>query len=1261
MKIKVYAYILAISFFVLSSCAGYRQQYAKEAQNWKQSAPDPGKSLKHTMYLIGDAGNDSPDHHAPVLAYLKAKLAKEPESSSAVFLGDNIYEYGMPPKEDTDNRRVAEYRITSQLETLNDFKGRPVFIPGNHDWRGWGRKGLKRQENFVESYLNQRRGKTDKDSWESYFLPKDGCSGPEVVELNDNVVLVVVDSQWWLTDWDRDTKINEGCEIRNRDTFKFNFENIVRKYRNKNMVIAMHHPPYTYGPHGGKFTVKQHIFPLTEMNPGLYFPLPGLGSLSAIFRGTIGSRQDMANKNYRDLRAAILSAARKNGNFVIASGHEHGLQYIENDGQSFVVSGSGSKRSPVGMGKGSQFASSELGYSTLEFYEGGETWVQYWEVNAEGSHAEVVYRRKIKDKLAGSQEEPKQDFKEYEKHLDSTSHLLLKYPVKPINRFHEVVFGAHNRNLYLPAYTFPVLDLASFKGGVTAGKMGGGNQTNSLRVHNETGKEYVLRGMTKDVSRFLPFPFNRMVAAQFLAQENFLSTHPFAPLAVPKLAEAINVYHTNPTLYYTPTQPGLSPYNQIFGGAMNLVEERPSGKKWKKDHFFGYADKIMSTPDVVENLLDNNKYKVDEAWALRTRLLDFLVGDWDRHDDQWAWAAKESGGKTLYRPIPRDRDQAFSKYDGIVTNLASLTMPFLRQLQSFGPEIKSMKWNTWSARLFDRTFLNQLTWEQWQSEVKYVQQNLTDQVIENAFKAWPQQAQDMSAPYLTASIKARRDHLMEIAKTHFDFLAQSVNVIGTDEKERFEIDRMPGGRTRITAYEVSKKGKVKEQTYQRTFDYPITKAINIYGNGDDDEFIVKGDAKNGIRVRLIGGTGKDVFNDSSFVRSGVKKTIVYDDLGANTVKGGKETRDRRTSAYRFNIYDRRSSDSNYDIAMPQPVLGFNPDDGLLIGGGVNLIKYGFKKEPYASKQNFGGSYAMSTNAFRLHYTGDFINAFKKFDFYLDTYYHGPTYAFNYTGLGNESVRIVDPENYYRVRQSAVHLFPAIKKGFAGNSGFVALGPLFEISDIHRSQGRFVTSEVSGLPKDIFNTKYYGGAKLLFDFNNVDNFFAPHKGVHFRSTMNWATNLINDRNYTGIRASLAIYQALDQNENFVFATQIGTGINFGKGYEFFQMPVIGGAQGLRGYRNQRFYGHSALWQSTDLRVRFGSSYNPTLPLTYGLFGSFDHGRVWLRNDQSSNWHYSYGGGIWLAPVDILTISVGAFIPKEQAEQKPRIAFKLGFSF
>jgi hypothetical protein len=132
--------------------------------------------------------------------------------------------------------------------------------------------------------------------------------------MNDNVVVIVADSQWWLTDWDRDSKINDGCEIKNREQFRFVWENVIRKYRNKNVVIAMHHPPYTYGPHGGKFTVKQHIFPLTEMNPKLYIPLPVLGSLSALFRATIGSKQDVANNIIKISAQRYLLALRKTEN-----------------------------------------------------------------------------------------------------------------------------------------------------------------------------------------------------------------------------------------------------------------------------------------------------------------------------------------------------------------------------------------------------------------------------------------------------------------------------------------------------------------------------------------------------------------------------------------------------------------------------------------------------------------------------------------------------------------------------------------------------------------------------------------------------------------------------------------------------------------------------------------------------------------------------------------------------------------------------------
>lgn len=1261
MKIKSYSPLLLLPL-LLCSCAVYKKQYSKEVKQWDKRVLPADSKIQHTMYLVGDAGKPALKGSTPVLLYLKSQLDVESKNSSIIFLGDNIYEYGMPPEEEEAPRKQAEININAQLDILNEYKGRPIFLPGNHDWRGWGLKGLKEQEKYIETYLNSRKGKADKSSWENYFLPDDGCSGPEVVELSDQVVVIVIDSQWWLADWDKEPKINEGCEARNRASFKFIFENVIRKYRNKNIVIAMHHPMYTYGSHGGGYSVKQHLFPLTDINKKLYVPLPGIGSLGAFYRSFIGSKQDVAHPEYRALRASLMAAVKKNGNFIFASGHEHALEYIENEGQSFIVSGSGAKNTALRLGKGAEFVSGGAGYNKLLFFEGGETWSQFYEVSEDGTKATLVYQKKIKNPFPAATEQTLVDFTEYEQHNDSTTQPVTSSEVKPIGKAHGFLLGSHYRNLYLQKYSFPVLDLSTFKKGVVPVKQGGGNQTNSLRVRDSEGRDYVLRGMTKDVSRFLPFPFNKMIAAKYLVEDNFLSTHPFAPLALPRLADAIHVYHTNPILYYVPAQPALATFNGIFGGTMCLVEERPNGKKWKDADFFGNPDDIVSTPDLVEDVLKNNNHKVDEGWALRTRLLDFIVGDWDRHDDQWVWARIEQpDGKHLYRPIPRDRDQAFSRYDGLTAKLASETLPFLRQLQVYGPEVADMKWTTWSARLFDHTFLNSLNWAQWEEQVKYVQQNLRDEDIERAFDGWPDKARELSAPAIIKSIKTRRDNLMKIARTHYAFLGESVDVIGTNEKERFEVERIDDRSTKVTVYEINKKGEVKQQTYQRLFDNTITHTINLYGNGDDDQFIVTGKVKKGITVRLIGGLGKEQFTDESMVKRGNRKTIIYDDLGKNEVMAGKETKDKRTAQYGFNIYDRRGYDSEYDMVLPLPVLGYNPDDGVLVGAHFSRINYGFKKQPYASSQQFGGSYAFRTNAFKVAYKGDFINVLRKWDFLLDTYYHGPTFAFNFAGVGNNSLRPVEDANFYRVRQNLFHVYPALKKRFGGNSGYLTIGPVFETSEIQATANRFITEYGVNENSQIFNRKYYGGAEFGFNYNSVDNLFSPHKGVRFYTGFNWTSNLKEDKSFSTWRLQLAIYKHLDRKENIILATQVGGAQNIGDGYEFFQLQTIGGQEGVRGYRRERFYGKTSAWHSTDVRVRLKSSYNPVVPLTMGLFGSFDYGRVWLDDDPSETWHYSYGGGLWVAPVDALIFSLGTFIPRESFEESPRVVFKLGFGF
>lgn len=505
------------------------------------------------------------------------------------------------------------------------------------------------------------------------------------------------------------------------------------------------------------------------------------------------------------------------------------------------------------------------------------------------------------------------------------------------------------------------------------------------------------------------------------------------------------------------------------------------------------------------------------------------------------------------------------------------------------------------------------------------------------------------------------DDLLNIARTHYKFLAQSVDIIGTDDAERFQVSRL-NDQTKVTVHTLSKKGKSKELIYERTFDNADTRSINLYGNGDEDEFLITGDVRKSIVVRLIGGAGKDEFIDKSYVKGFSKITLVYDDLRKNKVVASKETKDKRTADYGFNLYDRRGYDSQYDIIMPLPILGFNPDDGLLMGANFNIINYGFKKNPYASYQQVGGTYAFATKAFKVNYRGDFINAFGKFDFLLESHYHGPTYAFNFANVGNNSKRVVDNPDFYRVRQNSIRLHPAIKKRTGGHSGYVSIGPFIETLEIQETPGRFISVYGQTEGKAIFDRKYYGGAQFDFSFNNVDNFFSPHKGIRFYTAFNWTADVRQEnKTFTSFRSHFAFYKSIDRKENIVLASQIGSGVNFGTGYEFFQMPTIGGQLGLRGYRTERFYGEKTFFQTTDVRVKLHSSYNPFVPLTLGVFGSFDYGRVWLKTDTSKNWHYSYGGGIWIAPVDMLVFSLGTFIPKEEFEESPRFVFRLGFGF
>lgn len=97
------------------------------------------------------------------MSNLKKTLSEANSNATVLFLGDNIYPKGLPPQK-SESRTLTEHRLKVQIESVKNFNGETIFIPGNHDWYSDDVKGLKRQQEYVEKHLGKNS-----------FLPKDGC------------------------------------------------------------------------------------------------------------------------------------------------------------------------------------------------------------------------------------------------------------------------------------------------------------------------------------------------------------------------------------------------------------------------------------------------------------------------------------------------------------------------------------------------------------------------------------------------------------------------------------------------------------------------------------------------------------------------------------------------------------------------------------------------------------------------------------------------------------------------------------------------------------------------------------------------------------------------------------------------------------------------------------------------------------------------------------------------------------------------------
>jgi hypothetical protein len=203
-------------------------------------------------------------------------MEQQPERSVAVFLGDNIYPLGLPDTA-ADDRAEMERRLMEQIDAVLESGGRGIFVPGNHDW-------IRGREGGWEAILRQERFVIERGAPDVVWLPSGGCPGPVSVDLGERVRVVAIDTQWWLNKHAKPKHPYSSCPADAKWEFTDSLRAEVRRAGDRHVVVAAHHPLATGGTHGGNFTVKDHIFPLTVAVKWLYLPLPIIGSAYPIAR-----------------------------------------------------------------------------------------------------------------------------------------------------------------------------------------------------------------------------------------------------------------------------------------------------------------------------------------------------------------------------------------------------------------------------------------------------------------------------------------------------------------------------------------------------------------------------------------------------------------------------------------------------------------------------------------------------------------------------------------------------------------------------------------------------------------------------------------------------------------------------------------------------------------------------------------------------------------------------------------------------------------
>jgi hypothetical protein len=815
-----------------------------------------------------------------------------------------------------------------------------------------------------------------------------------------------------------------------------------------------------------------------------------------------------------------------------------------------------------------------------------------------------------------------------------------------------LLWGSNYRDLWTRPVRVPVLDPDTFAGGLTPLRSGGDFASNTLHMRGADGRRYVFRSINKDVSKGLGPEFEGTLV-EWVVQDQVSASHPAAPSLTHPLMEAAGVLHAPPRMVVMGDRLSLAACRERFAGVLGYIEERADENDPQEDEgdadeedgdpgdstgadqaddaagdplrescgapeprpvdgpAFAGADVVKGTDAFLDDLEDSPANRLDSRAYLAARLLDIFMGDWDRHEDQWRWAGYDRGGVRVWQPIPRDRDNAFVRHEGLVMSAARRV--FVRMVR-FEEEYPSLTGLTVQAEPLDRRLLGDLPRAAWDSVVAGLQGRLTDAAIDAAVAALPPEYSQGSRVDMARILRARRNALHEHATQFYERLALNVDIYATDADELAVVDRNADGTLDVTITGAGEDAR-PFVTYRRRFVPDETDDVRLYMQGGADRVVVRGPG-HGVGVRVIGGGGDDVFEDSTR-RTGV---VFYDHRGDNRFARGPQTRVRTRDWVQpvdtSSITGRRTyRDWGWSISTFSPSADWRRGAGPVLLFGPSMTKYGFRREPFDWKGQANIGWAPLETRFTVEAELEVHPENARHWYEVETY-ASELENVRFFGFGNATPRTNDSERYDTWLQQ-VRLAPALVLPVAGD-GRLAIGPVFQWTD----------PEVeSGSPLDLEQPIGSDGGYMQLglradaELDGRDGGSFPRRGWRLEAGTSGYGGL--EEPFGEAHVMGATY--LSAGAGPVLALRVGGKRVWGD-FPFFESAFLGGGSTLRGHTGQRFAGDAMAFGGAELRMPL-VRLNLGLRGTLGVMGLADAGRVWFGGDSPGDWHTAAGGGVF----------------------------------